>query len=76
LRSVPADAEEEMRKEPEFNFVDGTILYKLVGGCVIGTERWDQIEKKLTDAVLGKGKSPDSFTKIECGGNVKVSGAR
>jgi len=73
LRAIPENAEDEMRKEPELNFVVGSKFYKLIGACMLG-DRWDQITKKLTDAVFGKGKSPDRSVSIACGGNVTVSG--
>lgn len=73
LRAIPENAQDEMRKEPEMNFVVGSKFYKLIGACMLG-DRWDPITKKLTDAVFGKGKMPDRYVSIECGGKVTVGG--
>ncbi len=76
MRSVVKDAEEEMRKEPEFNFVDGTKFYKLIGPCLLSEDKWNPIETKLTDAVSGKGKKPSAFVRIACGGKMTVDGIK
>jgi len=76
LGKVPAGAEEEMRKSPELNFVNGAKLYRLIGACLLSAENWQAIEEKLTDAVFSKGKAPEMFVSIACGGKVTVSGER
>ena len=73
LRAIPENAEDEMRKEPELNFVVGSKFYKLIGACMLG-DRWDPITTKLTDAIFGKGKSPDHSVSIACGGTVTLNG--
>ena len=53
-------------KEPDFSFVDGKHLFRLIGSCLIPDKNWVSIKSELTDSVLGKGAHPEAVLSIEC----------
>lgn len=53
-------------KEPDYSFVDGKNIFRLIGSCLITDKSWAGIRTELTDSVLGRGKNPEAALNVSC----------